>query len=295
MNLDSYNDTLRVINNMFKNNRLSHAYLICGEEGTPKKDIAYYIAMKFYCDKVCMECPSCKQILNNSHSNVCFIETSGQNIKKEQITDLIHEFSRSSLVNGPRIYIIDEVEKMNKYSANSLLKFIEEPTDDIYAILTTSNLEAVLPTIKSRCQLISLKSSFMLNIDVDDFDKRVLSSITKSKDDALSIYESNEYKVALNVVQQIYYLPKGSRISFVRDFYEYFRNKDFVELFIKLSLIFLNDVALFNHLIEPKVFKIENNQIDANLMMKLLSSLHNKIRFNVNIALAVECYLLEGE
>ena len=295
MNLSKYKDTLKIINNMFKNNRLSHAYLICGEEGTPKKDFAYYIAMKFYCNDVCMKCPNCNQILNNIHPNVCYIESDGQNIKKEQITDLIHNFSRSSLVEGPRIYIISDVEKMNKYSANSLLKFIEEPTNNIYAILTTSNIEAVLPTIKSRCQQISLKSNVQLDLDIDEENKRILSSITKSKEDAIAIFESPSYDIVVDVVKKIYYVPKNERITFIREYYDYFKNKDTVELFIKVSMLFLNDVALYNHSIKTKIFEIKDNKIDPYNLLKLITSLQTKIRFNVNISLAFECYLLEGE
>lgn len=295
MDLSNYKDTLKIIENMFKNNRLSHAYLLCGEQGTPKRELAYYIANKFYCNDVCGNCPSCNQIKNNIHPNVFYIKSEGQNIKKEQITGLIHELSRSSLVDGPRVYIIDNVEDMNKYSANSLLKFIEEPTNNIYAILTTSNLEAVLPTIKSRCQIINVKSKGTLNIELPLKDKLILSELTQSADEAIKYIESEEYSLIVSAVEQIYYLPRNERISLVKDLYVFFREKKSMELFIKISLIFLRDVSLYNHNAETKVFEIRNNNIDAFKMMNLLNKLQMKIRFNINNILALESFLLEGE
>lgn len=295
MDFTNYKDVLKIIENMFKNNRLSHAYLLCGEQGTPKKDIAFYIAQKFYCNDACGNCPSCNQIINNIHPNIFYIKSEGQNIKKEQITNLIHELSRSSLVDGPRIYIIDNVEDMNKYSANSLLKFIEEPTNNIYAILTTSNFEAVLPTIKSRCQIINVKSNGLLDIDASNKDRALLSELTRSKEEALSLIESEEYNLITSIVEQIYYHPRNERISLIKDLYNIFREKANIELFIKISIIYLRDVAIYNHNAKPKVFEIKDNNIDAFKLIELLNKLQIKIRFNINNILALESFLLEGE
>lgn len=291
----SYPETLKTINNMFKNNRLSHAYLIVGENGAPKMGFARYIAQKFYCNEACGICQSCKQILSDNHPNIEIITSSGQNIKKEQITSLIHDFSRSSIVEGPRIYIIDEVEKMNKYSANSLLKFIEEPIGDVHAILTTSNLDAVLPTIKSRCQIISIKSVNSLDIDIDDFNKSILSSITKSKEKAEELLNGDIYENIVELVKKVYYLKKLDRISLARKYYDLLYNKEALELFIEISYLFLLDVGLYNHNIETKIFEIKKNTIDYDNLTKGLNKLQNKIRFNVNAILAFESFMLEGE
>ena len=78
-------------------------------------------------------------------------------IKKEQITDVIKEFSMSGLENGARIYIISEADKMNVASSNALLKFLEEPVPNRYAILLTKNHKKLLDTIISRCQLLHFK------------------------------------------------------------------------------------------------------------------------------------------
>ena len=58
-----------------------------------------------------------------------------------------------------RIYIIKECDKMNLQTANSILKFLEEPADNIIAILMTNNISKLLETIVSRCQLIRLNNT----------------------------------------------------------------------------------------------------------------------------------------
>ena len=81
-----------------------------------------------------MKCEVCHQILNNEHLNVYVISSDSKVIKKEQIVGLQEEFSKTSNVSGPRIYIIIDADKMNQNSQNSLLKFIEEPEEGIYGI-----------------------------------------------------------------------------------------------------------------------------------------------------------------
>ena len=151
---------LRIIENSIKNNRLSHAYLFTGPKGTYKKEVAIHFAMMLYCkeETPCYKCNECMSILENRHINVHYIEPTGQTIKKEQIIALQEEFSKTSLVNGPRIYIINDADKMSVSAANSLLKFIEEPTnEETYGILITEHKDNILSTIISRSMVINFE------------------------------------------------------------------------------------------------------------------------------------------
>jgi len=75
------------------------------------------------------------------------------------MSELQEEFSKVSLETNRKIYIITECEKMNLQASNSILKFLEEPIDNIIAILVTNNINKLLKTIVSRCQIISLNKS----------------------------------------------------------------------------------------------------------------------------------------
>ena len=89
-------------------------------------------------------------------------------IKKQQIVDLQQEFSRSAVEGKKRIYIIKDCEKMRPEAANSMLKFLEEPEDNIVAILMTNNINNVLSTIISRCKVFKLSNVFNDVISVDE-------------------------------------------------------------------------------------------------------------------------------
>ncbi len=78
-------------------------------------------------------------------------------MKKQEVLDLITRFSRSGLEScNIRVYVIKDIEYASKSILNSLLKFVEEPPIGVYAIFTTKNYNAVIPTIRSRCFSIYL-------------------------------------------------------------------------------------------------------------------------------------------
>src|SRR5690606_21989726 len=140
--------------------RLSHLYVISGSLGITKqnlvKDIAYLI-FKHHKDY-----PTLKHQLDSfNHPNLVYISGEGQSIKKDQIMSLPQEFSKTSLVSGPRIFIIEQAETMSTQAANSLIKFLEEPKDDdTIGFLLVDDINLMLPTILSRAQIIRLTDTF---------------------------------------------------------------------------------------------------------------------------------------
>lgn len=150
----------KILINSYKKNRLSHAYLFEGEPGTPKQKLAVEFAKLLYCEgdhKPCGTCINCIRIKNQNHPNVLLIEPEGKTLKKEQILYLQREYVKTTLEEGPKVYIIDAIDKMSTSAANSILKFIEEPEPNVYTILITDQLHQILPTIISRCQVINFR------------------------------------------------------------------------------------------------------------------------------------------
>ncbi len=185
--------------------RLSHAYLFYGDEGTGKKDIAYALACLFYCPNGgCLECETCKTILEGKHLNVNYIGIldSKKLISKEQISSLQDEFSKTSLVEGPRIYIVDGIDTASQSAQNSLLKFIEEPINNTptIGIFIAKDLANVVSTIVSRCSLVYFPS---INIEIliselkaegiEELDASLSSILTNNKEKAKEIIASDEY------------------------------------------------------------------------------------------------------
>src|SRR6056297_539867 len=153
----------RLLSNHLKLERLNHAYIFEGVKGTKKYDIARFFTKALICENKdasmnpCHQCKDCQRISHATHPNVFVVEPDGKFIKKEQIKKMINEFSKTSLESGPRVNIILEADKFNLSSANAFLKLMEEPGDDIYQIMITENLQALLPTIRSRGEIIHFK------------------------------------------------------------------------------------------------------------------------------------------
>ena len=163
----SYNlNFLSIVDKIVSSNRISHAYIIqlknYGDDFVLVKSFVKAILCKEK-RKVselfdCKLCSICNLIDNDNYPDLCVIEPEGKEIKKSQLVGLQKEFNNKSLLDNKRIYILKEADKLNESAANTILKFLEEPSDDIVAILVTTNRYKMLETILSRCQVLSIDS-----------------------------------------------------------------------------------------------------------------------------------------
>lgn len=204
----------KTIYNGFLNDQINHAYLLSGSPGSPLKEVALFIAQSLVCEKpsplACEECLSCMRIKNKSYVDFQFINEAGININKDVIEQLQEDFSLTALEEkGRKIYIIHLIEKANPTAMNRLLKFLEEPEDDIYGILTTENISKVLPTITSRCQVIRLKKRPATELEAElneeglsKDDAYILSTFNNSKEEALEVYEQKNYNAIKDLAYQ---------------------------------------------------------------------------------------------
>ena len=137
--------------------RLAHAYLFSGDFAS--YEIAIVLSQSLFCqEKVgalpCQHCRTCRLIEAGEFSDVTLLAPQGNIIKTETVRELVKNFSQSGFESSKQVFIIRDAEKMHANAANSLLKVIEEPQSDIHIFLLTNQEEAVLPTIKSRTQII---------------------------------------------------------------------------------------------------------------------------------------------
>lgn len=151
-------DLLDQLDQVLKADRLSHAYLFSGDFGSYA--LALYLAQSRFCEDKqdqalpCGVCRACRLIEQGEFADVTLVEPTGQTIKTEQIRSLVKEFAQSGFEQASQVFIIKGAERMHPNAANSLLKQIEEPNSAYYVFLLTSDESKILPTIKSRCQLI---------------------------------------------------------------------------------------------------------------------------------------------
>ncbi|MDI6699462.1 MAG: DNA polymerase III subunit delta' [Candidatus Saccharicenans sp.] len=140
--------------------RLPNSLLFFGPAGTGKLQMALTVAKALNClqqtDDSCDRCDSCLRIERGQHPNLRVIarEKNREQIVKEQIEEVNYQATLRPWAQGRLVFIIDEADRMNETVANSLLKTLEEPRAFAYFILLTEDLQLILPTIRSRCQVL---------------------------------------------------------------------------------------------------------------------------------------------
>jgi len=155
--------------------RLAHAYAFVGPSGIGKKRFAYELAKSLLCENrtdaeldSCGACPSCQQIDAGTHPDVVTIgilEGKRELVLRQFIGEketrgkegLCHDIALKPMSGRRRLAIIDDAETLNEESANALLKTLEEPPPNSVLILVATTPELLLPTIRSRCQVIAFQ------------------------------------------------------------------------------------------------------------------------------------------
>ena len=143
------------------NGRLHHAYLFVGPEGIGKRKIAFSLAKVIHCSETtadfCGVCVNCARIEAGNHPDVRFLEplAGKKEISIQQIRDIEKELNFRSFSGKRKIAIVDPATLMNLSAQNALLKTLEEPPQDSLLILIASNAGGLLPTLRSRCLLVS--------------------------------------------------------------------------------------------------------------------------------------------
>ena len=148
--------------NSLQKDQLSHAYLISGNNGAPLLDVATFFAKSIRCDDpspmACNSCITCLRVDDGNYPDFFVFDGSKATIKKEAVTTIESAFEKKAFENkGIRVYVLHLIENMTVEAINSILKFLEEPGQKVYAFLTTNNENVILPTIISRCQVLRLK------------------------------------------------------------------------------------------------------------------------------------------
>ncbi|MFC6164465.1 DNA polymerase III subunit delta' [Lactiplantibacillus dongliensis] len=150
---------LAAFKHIIAQNHLAHAYLFAGMEGAGQSELATWIAQRLFCRHVVDgepdgTCEECTRIATGQHPDIVMVAPTGQRIHVDQVRYLKAEFSKSAVEGNRKLFIIKDAELMTASAANSLLKFIEEPSGNVTALLLTTNKQLLLPTIISRTQVI---------------------------------------------------------------------------------------------------------------------------------------------
>lgn len=144
-------------------NKVSHAYIMNGEQGAGKKLTATVFAQALQCEekdsKPCARCRSCIQAESGNHPDIIWVTHEKYSIGVDDIRKQVNQDIGIKPYIGPyKIYIIDEADKMTEQAQNAILKTIEEPPEYGIVILLVNNINHMLSTILSRCVRLDFKA-----------------------------------------------------------------------------------------------------------------------------------------
>ena len=259
-----------ILDKYIKKDKINHAYLI--ETNFDNRiEIAKELVKKILSFE---ENNNIEQL--NINYDLQILKTDLQTIKKEEILKIKENFKTKSIYNSKRIYIIEEAEKLNSSSANTLLQFLEEPEENIIAILITSNRNIVINTIVSRCQIIRyyVKEKLNFGFNFEEVEKlfNIIMCIEEKKEQSIAyindidikdLSDRQNFAELLNNMLYVYNDVLHKKIGLPIQYFE--DNEDFI-----------NKIADKNTII---TIKVKTNAISECI---------ERIKYNANMKLLLD-------
>lgn len=194
-------------------NNFSHAYIIESRDYEKGVEFSKFLSKNIICKNYKNDshkentCDICNKINNDSYLEINYIEPEGINYKIEKFRNLKQDLNKKALINKNRVYIILNAEKMGEKNSNSMLKFIEEPENNIYCLIVTDNYYSIIPTIRSRCQKIRLNNLPNVDLVTNDGTARQIIDIIEREDNLFleitSIVNSKNKEESLLILNEM--------------------------------------------------------------------------------------------
>lgn len=296
---------VQYLRSALKNRRLPHAFLFVGPTGSGRRILAKTFAKAVNCldrdDGPCGKCNSCRKIDEDIHPDVTWIakdEKSNQ-VKIQSIRELEGGIALKPYEGRYKVYVVLDGECMNLEASNSFLKTLEEPPDHSIIIIIANSAHAMLPTVRSRCQVVRLKPLSRAAL------KTILTDehhIPPEKADFISRYAEGKLGKALSEKDAI----TDNKNRYLDEFLkgeegDIYTKEDRSELSSKLNILAswyrdlliyktTNDAELLINVDRMDMIKKESNRHSANRLICMLESViktKDMLEANVNPKLAI--------
>ncbi|WP_339180967.1 DNA polymerase III subunit delta' [Paenibacillus sp. FSL R5-0701] len=307
----------QMLQSSLRRHAISHAYLFSGPAGSGQRKTAITFAKAIFCteleDDACGQCLECRKVDHGNHPDLTILAPDGNNIKIDQIRDLQRIFSYRSEAGHPKVYIIEQAEKMTVQAANSLLKFLEEPQVPAVGILITDNGQAMLPTIRSRSQLVpfsALNPEDMLQSLIEEGHPANLARsavhLASGLEACREILQQNWFAEIRNVMLQLgkESLGRGST-SLISAQQKLFKTglSEHLDMLLSLFHLWFRDMLYVQYDRHEHIVFIDQLDMLSQLAhtrsteqwvsyMDMAAGCRKKLRFNVNGQLCLEQFLI---
>jgi DNA polymerase-3 subunit delta' len=315
-----HNQIVEHLKNAIRMEKVSHAYILNGENSSGKMMLAESFAMALQCEgegvESCMNCRSCRQAVEHNQPDIIYITHEKPNVIS--VDDIRHQLNNDIVIkpysSKYKIYIVDEAEKMNIQAQNALLKTIEEPPAYGVILLLTTNADSFLPTILSRCITLNLKSVnedlikeyLMKKYQIPDYQADVCAAFAQGNvGKAIQLASSGEFNelksAALSLVKKLEDMDLYELNGCIKQINEF---KSKIQEYFDLLTLWFRDVLYMkatndvnNLIFKDEVYDIKKQATKRTysgieMILQALEQAKVRLNANVNFDLVIELLLL---
>lgn len=302
--------TIAHLKTAIQTDKLSHAYILSGEDGMGKNLLAGAFVQTLLCeDKLteidaCGTCKSCLQAISGNHPDIIRVTHEKASIGVDDIRIQVNnDILIKPYSSKYKIYIIDESEKMTEQAQNALLKTLEEPPAYGIILLLTNNLSALLPTILSRCITLKLKSVAQNEIEeflmkehkIPDYLAELSAVFAQGNvGKALQFASSEEFSQMKNdVLHLLKYIDEMELYELIDRLKTFSENKDSIQHYLDFIILWFRDVLMYKVTrdVNQLIYKSEFSDIAKQANIRSYEGLENiikaiekaKVRLNANV------------
>ncbi len=334
------NDPVKLIlRRLLKSGRVPHSLLFAGAGGVGKRRFALELAKSIVCPnpkvgEACDVCASCRRADNfnapkaddrdafkrvsfTEHPDIGFILPYNKNILVDAVRDLETEANFRPFEASNRFFLIDDADKMNDSASNALLKTLEEPPATSYIFLITSRPDALLPTIRSRCQTLRFAP-----VEASEIEKYLSKSKEFSAEDAALLSRLSGGRIGyarnadldkfrgrraamLKVIESVSINKNRAELFRVAEEMNDAKNKDDYEMSLDILQILLHDVWAIRNGAGEKVLinidliadlrrfaeRIESKQL--SVWLAEIETLRENLAVNLNRKIATDALFMQ--
>jgi len=325
----THKQTMKLLENSFKDSLFSHAYVLSGNRHVGKMTLALDIAASLNClssMQSCGLCQQCKRIFNYNHADVKIIGEDDRDdlnhfnntvISIETIRGIQSESNLKPFEGKYRVYIINGAENLSLAASNALLKLLEEPPQGVVFILLTIDSNLMLSTVLSRCNLIELRpiqhkiiEKYLVNnynvlpedaLTISKSSKGLLGWAIRAYNDTEIIRERND---RLNIIEKLIFADDINKFDYAKSLSEKFtKNKSVVYFDISLWIELWRDILYSKsnaHELIVNISRLGSLNNISKLMsydiirsfLKSIQESESNLKININPRLVLESLML---